>query len=151
MDSPKKPSPQGSPAASAASSSSSAVAAATDKATIKVYLPNGGFNIVRYGDAIDVKGIITTVTARLSTGERYYRGVYAMRLCRPATGESYWLHQDTTMAKVQEKYLKGHPLSEWRFELKMRYFPGSIQDLYERDKVTFFFFFDQVPERGCVV
>lgn len=131
MDSPKK-SPQNSPAAAA------------DKATIKVYLANGGFNVVRYGDAIDVKGIISTVTARLSSGERYYKGVYAMRLCRPSSGESHWLHQDMTMAKVQEKYLKKHPLSEWRFELKMRYFPESIQDLYERDKVTFFFFFDQV-------
>lgn len=49
-----------------------------------------------------------------------------------------------SMAKVQEKYLKKHPLSEWRFELKMRYFPLSVQDLYEKDNVTFVFFFDQV-------
>nr|CAD7269397.1 unnamed protein product [Timema shepardi] len=26
-----------------------------DKATLKVHLPNGGFNIVKFGDAIDVK------------------------------------------------------------------------------------------------
>lgn len=100
--------------------------------------------MVRYGDAIDIKGIISTVTARLSTGERYYKRVYAMRLTRPSTGESHWLHQDMTMAKVQEKYLRKHPLSEWRFELKMRYFPANIQDLYARDKVTFVFFFDQI-------
>lgn len=100
--------------------------------------------MVRYGDAIDIKGIISTVTERLSSGERHYRGVYAMRLCRPASGESHWLHQDMTMTKVQEKYLKKHPLSEWRFELKMRYFPASIMDLYDKDIVTFFFFFDQV-------
>lgn len=50
-------------------------------------MPNGGLNVVRYGDAIDVKGIILTVTERLSIGERYYTGLYAMRLCRPSTGE----------------------------------------------------------------
>jgi hypothetical protein len=26
-----------------------------DKATLKVHLPNGGFNVVKFGDAIDVK------------------------------------------------------------------------------------------------
>lgn len=66
MESPKK-SPQNSPASS-------------DKATLKVHLPNGGFNVVKYGDAIDVKGIISLVTERLSTGERYFKNLYAMRL-----------------------------------------------------------------------
>lgn len=36
--------------------------------------------MVKYGDAIDVKGIISLVTERLSTGERYYNNLYAMRL-----------------------------------------------------------------------
>lgn len=48
------------------------------------------------------------------------------------------------MAKVQERYLKKCPLTEWRFELRMRYFPTSIHDLLERDSVTFFFLYDQV-------
>jgi hypothetical protein len=73
MDSPKK-SPHNSPVS-------------TDRAIVKVHFPNGGFNIVKYGDTVDVKGIISTVTERLSIGERYYTGLYAMRLCRPSTGE----------------------------------------------------------------
>ncbi|XP_063919598.1 focal adhesion kinase 1 isoform X7 [Zophobas morio] len=130
MDSPKK-SPHSSPVSA-------------DRAILKVHFPNGGFNIIKYGDAVDVKGIISTVTERLSIGERYYTGLYAMRLCRPSTGEVYWLHQDLTMKQVQEKYLAKHPNSEWRYDLRIRYLPTSLQDLCDKDKVTFHYYYDQV-------
>ncbi|XP_068893109.1 focal adhesion kinase 1 isoform X8 [Tenebrio molitor] len=130
MDSPKK-SPHNSPVS-------------TDRAIVKVHFPNGGFNIVKYGDTVDVKGIISTVTERLSIGERYYTGLYAMRLCRPSTGEVHWLHQDLTMKQVQEKYLAKHPNSEWRYDLRIRYLPTSLQDLCDKDKVTFHYYHDQL-------
>ncbi|CAH1111206.1 unnamed protein product [Psylliodes chrysocephalus] len=131
MDSPKKPSPQNSPATG-------------DKATVKVHLPNGGFNVVRYGDTVEIKGIIQTVTERLSTGERYYNGLYAMRLSRPPSTETHWLHQDTTMQQIHEKYLKKHPNSEWRYDLRIRYLPTILKELFDRDKVTFHYYYDQV-------
>ncbi|XP_053980270.1 focal adhesion kinase 1 isoform X2 [Hylaeus volcanicus] len=115
-----------------------------DKATLKVHLPNGGFNVVKFGDAIDVRGIISLVTSRLAIGTRHYRNLYAMRLHHPGSGESYWLHQDTTMYQVQEKYEKRHPHCEWRYELRVRYLPQNLNDLYEKDKVTFFYYYDQV-------
>ncbi|XP_012152828.1 protein tyrosine kinase 2 Fak isoform X1 [Megachile rotundata] len=115
-----------------------------DKATLKVHLPNGGFNLVKFGDAIDVKGIISLVTSRLAVGTRHYRHLYAMRLYHPGSGESYWLHQDTTMYQVQEKYEKKHPHCEWRYELRVRYLPQNLNDLYEKDKVTFYYYYDQV-------
>ncbi|KOX72079.1 Focal adhesion kinase 1 [Melipona quadrifasciata] len=124
-----------------------------DKATLKVHLPNGGFNVVKFGDAIDVRGIISLVTSRLAVGTRHYRNLYAMRLHHPGSGESYWLHQDTTIIvklrnvryrQVQEKYEKKHPHCEWRYELRVRYLPQNLNDLYEKDKVTFFYYYDQV-------
>ncbi|XP_076672021.1 protein tyrosine kinase 2 Fak isoform X2 [Andrena cerasifolii] len=115
-----------------------------DKATLKVHLPNGGFNVVKFGDAIDVRGIISLVTSRLAAGTRNYRNLYAMRLHHPGSGESYWLHQDTTMYQVQEKYEKKHPHCEWRYELRVRYLPQNLNDLYEKDKVTFYYYYDQV-------
>ncbi|KAJ8673206.1 hypothetical protein QAD02_004468 [Eretmocerus hayati] len=116
-----------------------------DKATLKVHLPNGGFNVVKFGDAIDVKGIISLVTSRLvASGTRHYKNLYAMRLHHPGSGESYWLHQDTTMYQVQEKYEKKHPHSEWRYELRVRYLPQNLNDLYEKDRVTFHYYYDQV-------
>ncbi|CAG2060896.1 unnamed protein product [Timema podura] len=115
-----------------------------DKATLKVHLPNGGFNIVKFGDAIDVKGIINLITSRLSTGQRAYQHLYAMRLHHPGAGEVYWLHQDTTMYQVQEKYERKHPHSEWRYELRVRYLPQNLADLYDKDRVTFYYYYDQV-------
>uniref|UniRef100_A0A1B6D3T2 non-specific protein-tyrosine kinase n=1 Tax=Clastoptera arizonana TaxID=38151 RepID=A0A1B6D3T2_9HEMI len=111
---------------------------------LKVHLPNGGFNIVKFGDAIDVKGIISLVTSRLATEPRVYQQCYAMRLHHPGTGEMHWLHQDTTMAQVQERFEKIHPLNEWRYELRVRYLPLNLNQLYEKDKVTFYFYYDQV-------
>ncbi|KAL6447379.1 hypothetical protein ACFW04_001532 [Cataglyphis niger] len=112
--------------------------------TLKVHLPNGGFNVVKFGDAIDVKGIISLVTSRLAVGTRHYRNLYAMRLHHPGSGESYWLHQDITMYQVQEKYERKHPHCEWRYELRVRYLPQNLNDLYEKDKVTFYYYYDQV-------
>ncbi|CAG9813532.1 unnamed protein product [Phaedon cochleariae] len=130
MESPKK-SPQSSPATG-------------DRSTVKVHFPNGGFNVVKYGDAVEIKAIIQTVTDRLSTGERYYNGLYAMRLSRLHSSEVHWLHQDTTMQQVNEKYLKKHPNSEWRYDLRIRYLPTSLKELYEKDVVTFHYYYDQV-------
>ena len=72
-----------------------------DKSTLKVHLPNGTFNVVRFGDAADIKGIIQLLTSRLSGGEcRQYQHLYAMRMVNTATGDVHWLHQDTTMYQV---------------------------------------------------
>lgn len=48
------------------------------------------------------------------------------------------------MYQVQEKYFKKYPASEWRYELRIRYLPEDLRELYEKDKVTFFFYYDQV-------
>ena len=73
-----------------------------DMSTLKVHLPNGTFNVVRFGDAADIKGIIQLLTNRLYTsGEcRYYQHLYAMRMVNTITGDVHWLHQDTTMYQV---------------------------------------------------
>ena len=44
--------------------------------------------------------------------------------------------------QVQEKY-SGHE-EEWRYELRVRYIPTDLKDLYEKDKVTFYYYYDQV-------
>ena len=35
-------------------------------------------------------------------------------------------------------------MSEWRFELRIRYLPSDLTDLYDRDKVTFGYYYEQV-------
>lgn len=36
------------------------------------------------------------------------------------------------------------PQSECRYELRIRYLPLNLNDLYEKDKVTFHYYYDQV-------
>ena len=74
--------------------------AASDKSTLKVFLPNGGFNVVKFGDATDIKGIIQLLTCRLGGGQRAFSHLYSMRLVNHVTGDIHCLHQDTTMYQV---------------------------------------------------
>ncbi|XP_077283384.1 protein tyrosine kinase 2 Fak isoform X2 [Arctopsyche grandis] len=113
--------------------------------TLKVHLPNGGFNVIKFGDAGDVRGIIALVTSRLSTGPRIFAKCYAIRARQSSTGHVQWIHQDTTMAEVQEKWLsKALTADEWCFELRVRYPPASLKELCNQDKVTFHYYYDQV-------
>ncbi|XP_056017627.1 focal adhesion kinase 1-like isoform X4 [Ostrea edulis] len=115
-----------------------------DRSILKVHLPNGGFNMVKYGDATDVKDIIKLVVGRLAAGERYYAKCYALKLVHVQSKESYWLHNNLSMYQVRQKYESSHPPEEWRYELRVRYLPKNFSDLYLRDKVTFFYLYDQV-------
>lgn len=128
----------------AESGSGAAMAPAAKTGSIKVHLPNNGFNIVKFIDNINVKGIISLVTGRLANGCLQYQGVYGLQLYHPLSGEVHWLHQDCTMSEIYHKYDEQYPMSEWRFELRVRYSPDDMEDLYDRDRFTYFFYYDQV-------
>ncbi|XP_070195798.1 focal adhesion kinase 1-like isoform X3 [Littorina saxatilis] len=115
-----------------------------DRSILKVHLPNGGFNMVKYGDATDVKDIIRLVVGRLAAGERYFARCFALKLMHVGTRRGYWLHNDLTMYQVRQKYEAKHQPEELRYELRVRYLPRSFQELYSRDKVTFYYLYDQV-------
>ncbi|XP_069128415.1 LOW QUALITY PROTEIN: focal adhesion kinase 1-like [Argopecten irradians] len=115
-----------------------------ERTILKVHLPNGGFNMVKYGDATDVKDIIKLVVGRLTAGERYFSNCYALKLVHVQSKDSYWLHNNLSMYQVRQKYEAAHPSDEWRYELRVRYLPKSFQELYTKDKVTFYYLYDQV-------
>ena len=118
--------------------------------------------MVKFGDATDIRGIIQLLTCRLGGGQRAFSHLYSMRMVNTVTGDIHCLHQDTTMyqvsgkrkglsryhdrhvscLQVHEKYA-GHE-EEWRYELRVRYIPTDLKDLFEKDKVTFYYYYDQV-------
>ncbi|KAI0236774.1 Focal adhesion kinase 1 [Lamellibrachia satsuma] len=105
-----------------------------DKSILKVHLPNGGFNVVKCGEATDIKEIVTLVVGRLTAGgSRAYKSSYALRLVHIKSGEFYWLRGDMTIYQVRQKYETLHPADEW-----------SFRDLLSQDRVTFYYFYDQV-------
>ncbi|KAG1659462.1 Focal adhesion kinase 1 [Nymphon striatum] len=110
----------------------------TDKATLKIYLPNGGCNIIKYGDATDIRQIIP------SGVEREFENLFGLRLKNEETGTIHWLHIDSTMYQIQEKYQLVSPFQGWRYELRVRYYPFELQSVCEKDRVTFHFLHDQV-------
>ncbi|XP_013406550.1 focal adhesion kinase 1-like [Lingula anatina] len=115
-----------------------------DKSILKVHLPNGGFNMVKCGDATDIKGIVHLLVGRLAAGQRYFEACYALYLRHLQTDKGFWLHSDLTMYQVRQKYESKYPADEWRYELRVRYLPKSFQELQIRDKVTFYYLYDQV-------
>ncbi|XP_078674939.1 focal adhesion kinase 1-like isoform X14 [Branchiostoma floridae x Branchiostoma belcheri] len=117
---------------------------ASERLTLRVFLPNGTFNSVKYNDGTDVKNIIHVVVGRLAAGTREYEACYAMRINHTQSEETYWLNPDMAISEVSELYWNIHPATEWRFELRIRFIPRSYKDLLERDRVTFFFLYDQV-------
>ncbi|XP_035667042.1 focal adhesion kinase 1-like isoform X10 [Branchiostoma floridae] len=124
--------------------SSQTVAMASERLTLRVFLPNGTFNSVKYNDGTDVKNIIHVVVGRLAAGTREYEACYAMRINHTQSEETYWLNPDMAISEVSDLYWNIHPATEWRFELRIRFIPRSYRDLLERDRVTFFFLYDQV-------
>ncbi|CAF0748586.1 unnamed protein product [Didymodactylos carnosus] len=56
------------------------------------------------------------------------------------TIDEKWLHPDMTMNKIQKTY---GPVNELKFELRLRYFPQSIETI-THDKTTFGYFYEQL-------
>ncbi|KAL4716516.1 hypothetical protein ACJJTC_015944 [Scirpophaga incertulas] len=116
-----------------------------EHATLKVHLPNGGFNVVRASSDEDVRTVIRLLVSRLATGDRYFSNCYAMRgrklsSGRPRILQIRWIHQDTPVAELVTKC----PPDDWRLELRVRYLPLSMRELCEKDRVTFHYYYDQV-------
>ncbi|XP_076329625.1 focal adhesion kinase 1-like isoform X4 [Tachypleus tridentatus] len=115
-----------------------------EKSTLKVFLCNGTCNIVKFGDATDVRGIIHLICSRLSDGPRPFESLYGLRLSHITSEETYWLHVDTTMYQVLEKYQSRHPADQWRYDLRVRYLPQDLREIFEKDRVTFQYFYEQI-------
>ncbi|XP_013181827.1 PREDICTED: focal adhesion kinase 1 isoform X2 [Papilio xuthus] len=114
--------------------------AAGDQSTLKVHLPNGGFNVVRASPEEDVRSVLRLLAARLAAGDRLYASCYALRARRLTTGKIRWIHQDTAVSELAARW----PASEWRLELRVRYLPANLRDLCDADRVTFHYYYDQV-------
>ncbi|XP_063629448.1 focal adhesion kinase 1 [Cydia splendana] len=114
--------------------------APADQSTLKVHLPNGGFNVVRASADEDVRSVLRLLASRLATGERVFASCYALRARRLTTGKIRWIHQDTPVSELLSKW----PASEWRLELRVRYLPANLRGLCDSDRVTFHYYYDQV-------
>ncbi|KAK8762276.1 hypothetical protein V5799_026461 [Amblyomma americanum] len=116
----------------------------TPMSPLRVHLSNDSVKGVKCGDATDVKGILRLLSSQLSERPLPLECLLALRLHHPASGEVRWLHQDTTMFQVVEKYLPQQNTNDWRFELRVRYLLSNLQEFHDKDPVLFTYFYKQV-------
>ncbi|XP_077971067.1 focal adhesion kinase 1-like isoform X2 [Styela clava] len=115
-----------------------------DKSLIKIHQANGSLSTVKYADSIDIKGIIHALANRIQPNGLLYENSYALRLRHEPTGEVHWLHSNLTMQEVTERYGHLHNPEDCRYELRVRYLPKTLQDLYDKDRTTFIYYYNQV-------
>ncbi|UJR35517.1 hypothetical protein I4U23_028271 [Adineta vaga] len=125
---------------------------------LKIYFPNGSFHGLRYTSSTTVAELIRIVLkGRLSPHELLYQLSFALRITLVGKDQQTtnvrassssdktnfvdkWLHPNMTMDKVQRIY---GSIEELKFELRLRYFPQSI-DALSHDKPTFGYLYEQL-------
>ncbi|XP_035787291.1 uncharacterized protein LOC118464224 isoform X1 [Anopheles albimanus] len=145
-----------------------------DTQTLHVHLPNQGFRMIRFDEASDVRQIINLIVGWMSPGHKPNPQSYALRLRHMLTKEVLWMPPDTSMSQVMAHIYNpscsnadcpnvdkstiakrmqqktsgavGHANSVWKAELRVRYIPKSLRELYEKDRTTCHFYFDQVKQ-----
>ncbi|KAH9363497.1 hypothetical protein HPB48_005970 [Haemaphysalis longicornis] len=108
----------------------------TPMSPLRVHLSNDTFKGVKCGDATDVKGILRLLSSQLSERPLPLECLLALRLHHPASGEVRWLHQDTTMFQVVEKYLPQHATNDWSKLITFSAFSFQVKNDYLQKSVN---------------
>lgn len=146
-----------------------------DGPELQIHLPNNGFRMIRFNESSDVRHILNSILMSIAPDQKINPLCYALRLRHTLTQEIIWLSPDTTMmqvmahisnpmcansecpnldkSQVMERFgqLKSnsssvHSSSVWRAELRVRYVPKDLRELYETDPRTCHYYFDQVKQ-----
>lgn len=121
---------------------------------LKVHLVNGNSNQIRFNELTDIELVISLLTNRLSSDglDRPLKELYSIRAIKYPNikdlsdqedlSEVIWLDNESTISELVRRY--GLSIETCRFELRIRYFPFNFQQILEKDRVTFYYLYDQV-------
>ncbi|XP_023820287.1 focal adhesion kinase 1 isoform X14 [Oryzias latipes] len=96
---------------------------------------------IRHGDATDVRGVIQKIA---EIHKMRCVSSLGLRLTHLHSDALHWLHPDLGVSHVREKYEKKHPQEEWRYELRIRYFPKGYISHFSEDKPSLNYLYHQV-------
>uniref|UniRef100_A0A3B3BZA2 Focal adhesion kinase 1 n=1 Tax=Oryzias melastigma TaxID=30732 RepID=A0A3B3BZA2_ORYME len=96
---------------------------------------------IRHGDATDVRGVIQKIA---EIHKLRCVSSLGLRLTHLHSDALHWLHPDLGVSHVREKYEKKHPQEEWRYELRIRYFPKGYISHFSEDKPSLNYLYHQV-------
>ena len=91
--------------------------------------------------------MITDVRLPASRPASPYQALYGLRIVHLLNGSVYWLDGGAPLSQISDRVdiLRTTSSSEdWRCELRIRCVPQDLHDLYEKDKATLVFYYDQV-------
>ncbi|CAD5206399.1 unnamed protein product [Bursaphelenchus okinawaensis] len=117
---------------------------------ISVYLADGTFRNVRVDSFTTVQRILHVVLDGLGI-DRLSFGHFALRLSTFPTGpgstvsDIRWLHSSLRMPQIVQRYL--NPLSsgsQMRFELRVRFIPSGLYEMYQTQLAAFLYLYDQL-------
>ncbi|GFW30405.1 hypothetical protein TNCV_453431 [Trichonephila clavipes] len=123
---------------------SSPTTEALETAILKVYLNSGSCVIVKFAVDTLVKTVVQAVSSQIACGTRVFESLYGIRLAHTLSDDVYWIHGESIVLQVVKKYQALLSIDEWRYELRVRYLPSDLRELYEKDKITFHYFYEQV-------
>uniref|UniRef100_A0A8C7ZVY7 non-specific protein-tyrosine kinase n=1 Tax=Oryzias sinensis TaxID=183150 RepID=A0A8C7ZVY7_9TELE len=95
---------------------------------------------IRHGDATDVRGVIQKIA---EIHKMRCVSSLGLRLTHLHSDALHWLHPDLGVSHVREKYEKKHPQEEWRYELRIRYFPKGYISHFCEDKPSLNYLYHQ--------
>ncbi|XP_054596413.2 focal adhesion kinase 1 isoform X14 [Nothobranchius furzeri] len=96
---------------------------------------------IRHGDATDVRGVIQKIA---EIHKLRCVSSLGLRLTHLHSDALHWLHPDLGVSHIREKYEKQHPQEEWRYELRIRYFPKGYLSHFSEDKPSLNYLYHQV-------
>ncbi|RVE62386.1 hypothetical protein OJAV_G00156550 [Oryzias javanicus] len=96
---------------------------------------------IRHGDATDVRGVIQKIA---EIHKLRCVSSLGLRLTHLHSDALHWLHPDLGVSHVRERYEKKHPQEEWRYELRIRYFPKGYISHFSEDKPSLNYLYHQV-------
>ncbi|XP_054707626.1 focal adhesion kinase 1-like [Uloborus diversus] len=123
---------------------SSPTTEALETAILKVFLNSGSCVIVKFAVDTLVKTVVQAVSSQIACDTRVFESLYGIRLAHTLSDDVYWIHGESVVLQVVKKYQALLSIDEWRYELRVRYLPSDLRELYEKDKVTFHYFYEQV-------
>ncbi|MEQ2158366.1 hypothetical protein GOODEAATRI_011560, partial [Goodea atripinnis] len=91
---------------------------------------------IRHGDATDIRKIAEIHKLRCVSS-------LGLRLTHLHSDVLHWLHPDLGVSHVRERYEKQHPQEEWRYELRIRYFPKGYLSHFSEDKPSLNYLYHQ--------
>ncbi|XP_028998576.1 protein-tyrosine kinase 2-beta-like isoform X2 [Betta splendens] len=103
------------------------------------------FKLVRCEEGWAVRDIINAVLSSGCVGPGIKNSLcYGLLLKHLKSSEMHWLHPDTTVSDLTQRYEQHHLEAEWRYDLRIRYIPSNFLEKFEDDRTTMLYFYQQV-------